>query len=99
MGHLPANPDRREFLRQATALGIAGAGVSVLPAFAADGTAAANPLDLAEWSYFWLGVRRAHLAKGTVVNGEQMYVESFVPAQVRHPFSIVCVHGGGGQGT
>ena len=29
------------------------------------------------------------LAKGTVVNGEQMYVEYFVPAQVRHPFSIV----------
>jgi pimeloyl-ACP methyl ester carboxylesterase len=51
-----------------------------------------------EWSYFWLGAQRAKLAKGTVVNGEQMYVEYFVPANVRHPFSIVLVHGGGGQG-
>ena len=42
--------------------------------------------------------QRAKLASGTVVNGEQMYVEYFVPAQVRHPFSIVLVHGGGGQG-
>src|SRR5256714_3546651 len=101
MRHSPAMPARRDFLRHATALGIAGAAAaaSALPAFAAEGAAATNPLDLAEWSYFWLGVRRAHLAKGTVVNGEQMYVESFVPAQVRHSFSIVCVHGGGGQGT
>jgi pimeloyl-ACP methyl ester carboxylesterase len=27
-----------------------------------------------------------------------MYVEYFIPAQVRHPFSVVLVHGGGGQG-
>ena len=100
---------RREFMRRATALGIAGAAASALGALtaapseaavqeAAKAAAAAAPLDLAEWSYFWLGVQRAKLAKGTVVNGEQMYVESFVPAQVTHPFSMVLVHGGGGQG-
>ncbi|MBI4265797.1 MAG: hypothetical protein HY657_15585 [Acidobacteria bacterium] len=72
------------------------AGEQVAPAARASASMAA--LDLAEWSYFWLGVARARLARGTVVNGEQMYVEYFVPTQVRHPFSIVLVHGGGGQG-
>ena len=61
------------------------------------------PLDLAEWSYFWIGVERAELARGTVVNGRQMYVEYMVPArpidQAGHPYPIVMVHGGGGQGT
>jgi pimeloyl-ACP methyl ester carboxylesterase len=57
------------------------------------------PLDLAEWSYFWIGVERAELARGTIVNGRQMYVEYMIPAQLRHPYPIVMVHGGGGQGT
>jgi pimeloyl-ACP methyl ester carboxylesterase len=100
---------RREFMRTAAKLGIAGAATSAVGILsaapseaslqqAAQAAAATTPLDLAEWSYFWLGVQRAKLAKGTVVNGEQMYVESLIPAQVRHPFSIVMVHGGGGQG-
>ena len=42
-----------------------------------------KPLDLAEWSYFWLGVERAELARGTVVAGRQMYVEYWIPKQVR----------------
>ena len=70
---------------------------------AAQAATAANggiPLDLAEWSYFFVGVERAELARGArIVNGKQMYVESFIPAQVRHPYPIVLVHGGGGQGT
>jgi pimeloyl-ACP methyl ester carboxylesterase len=73
----------------------------------AQGTAASKevgssekiPLDLAEWSYFWVGVERAEFARGTVVNGKQMYVEYAVPRQLRHPYPIVLVHGGGGQGT
>jgi hypothetical protein len=100
---------RRDFMRTATALGVAGAAASAMNLLssspseaavqqAAKAASAMAPLDLAEWSYFWLGAQRAHLAKGTVVNGEQMYVEYFVPAQVRHPFAIVMVHGGGGQG-
>ncbi len=68
------------------------------PAEGAASSQAGNPLDLAEWSYFWLGVERAALAKGTVVSGKQMYVEYMIPAEVRHPYSIVMVHGGGGQG-
>ena len=100
---------RRDFMRRATALGVAGAAAAALPTLvatpseaavqqAAKAASAMAPLDLAEWSYFWLGVQRAKLAKGTLVNGEQMYVEYFVPAQVRHPFAMVLVHGGGGQG-
>lgn len=57
------------------------------------------PMDLAEWSYFFLGAERAELARGTVVAGRQMYVEYWVPSEVRHPYAIVMVHGGGGQGT
>ena len=30
------------------------------------------PLDIAEWSYFWVGIERAELARGMVVNGKQM---------------------------
>src|ERR1700723_2205252 len=63
-------------------------------------TAAADaPLDIAEWSFFWVGVERAETPRGTVINGKQMYVEYQIPARVRHPYPIVLVHGGGGQGT
>src|SRR5262245_25126550 len=95
--------DRRTFIRRTSAL--AGMGISIPgwmlgdPAVAAaEGPAAAPPIDLAEWSYFCVGVERAELARATYVNGKQMYVESFVPARVRHPYPIVLVHGGGGQG-
>ena len=30
--------------------------------------------------------------------GTQMYVEYQIPAKVKHPYPIVLVHGGGGQG-
>jgi len=96
---------RREF----TALGVAGMSAGALatnPLYGAArslaGRAASNQnsaLDLAEWSYFWVGVERAELARGTVVNGKQMYVEYMIPAAVKHPYPIVLVHGGGGQGT
>jgi pimeloyl-ACP methyl ester carboxylesterase len=94
---------RREFLRQAAALGAVGAPLLVLgcgggaaPTDAAGGAAPA--LDLAEWSYFWLGVQGRVFDRGTVVDGTQMYVEYWTPAQVRHPYPMVLVHGGGGQG-
>ena len=57
------------------------------------------PLDVAEWSYMWVNVKRAETARGAFVGGQQMYVEYMIPAQVRHPFPVVLVHGGGGQGT
>ena len=105
--------DRREFMRQAATLGVAGAAASALSALsagtaeaaglAAQAGAAAAPtkiaLDVAEWSYMWVNVKRAETARGAFVGGQQMYVEYMIPAQVRHPFPVVLVHGGGGQGT
>ena len=60
---------------------------------------AGPPLDIAEWSYHWYGVEHALLARGTVCNGMQMYVEHWIPAQVRHPYPVVLIHGGFGQGS
>ena len=102
--------DRRSFMRRAAALGIAGAAAAALaplasPADAAAlaqqtaGAAAKIPLDVAEWSYMWVNVKRAVSARGAVVGGQQMYVEYMIPTVVRHPFPVVLVHGGGGQGT
>ena len=56
-------------------------------------------LDIADWSYFWYGVEHALLARGTVCNGMQMYVEHWIPATVRHPWPVVLIHGGYGQGS
>jgi pimeloyl-ACP methyl ester carboxylesterase len=100
---------RRDFMARAAALGVGAAAMSAIDLLSASPAAAqvaeaaraaqgAAALDLAEWSYFWLGVKRAKLARGTVVSGEQMYVEYWVPRQVKHPYPIVIVHGGGGQG-
>ncbi len=46
-----------------------------------------------------MGVERAEIPRGTVINGKQMYVEYQIPTHVKHPYPIVLVHGGGGQGT
>jgi pimeloyl-ACP methyl ester carboxylesterase len=102
--------DRRLFMRTAAQLGMAGAAAAVLPQLSA-GAEAANlaqqtaadtarlPLDVAEWSYMWVNVKRAETARNAFVGGQQMYVEYMIPSQVRHPFPVVLVHGGGGQGT
>jgi pimeloyl-ACP methyl ester carboxylesterase len=97
---------RRGFMRGASAIAAAGIAIPAWmlgdPAHAAAAQATTGPaqplLDLAEWSYFFVGVERADLARASYVNGKQMYVESFIPAQVRHPYPMVLVHGGGGQG-
>ncbi len=46
-----------------------------------------------------MGVEKAEIPRGTVINGKQMYVEYQIPRVVKHPYPIVLVHGGGGQGT
>ena len=46
-----------------------------------------------------MGVEHALLARGTVCNGMQIYVEHWFPAQVRHAYPVVLVHGGYGQGS
>ena len=56
-------------------------------------------LDIADWSYYWYGVERVKLARGTMINGTQMFVEHWIPTVVRHPYSIVLVHGGYGQAS
>ena len=56
-------------------------------------------LDIADWSYQFYGVEHALLARGTVCNGMQMYVEHWIPAQVQHPYPVVLIHGGYGQGS
>jgi len=56
-------------------------------------------LDIGDWSYFWYGVERAKLARGSVVDGSQMFVEHWIPADVRHAYPVVLVHGGYGQGS
>src|ERR1700694_2125772 len=109
---MTSKSSRREFMSRTAALAAAGvslpewmtaqashAGMVMPPAGQASAARVEAPLDIAEWSYFWVGVERAHLARGTMVNGQQMYVEYWIPNQLRHPYPIVLVHGGGGQGT
>lgn len=88
---------RREMLQgaaAASALLAAGAGTG--QAYAA----AAGPpmLDLAEYSYQYIGVETAATARGPIVDGRCIYVEYFVPRQLRRPYPIILVHGGTGQG-
>ncbi len=75
-----------------------GAALAAAPLVRAQSTA--DPvLDIAEWSYFWVGVEKISTARGTLCNGMQMYVEYWIPAQVQHPYPVVLVHGGYGQGA
>src|SRR5262249_11740185 len=53
---------------------------------------------LAEQGGFWVGVRRRTMPYGTIAQG-QMFVQYMIPAERRHPYPIVLVHGGGAQGT
>ena len=93
-GKLPLDNLRR---RDFTALG-AGA-LTALPLRSQSRSNSGAPLDIAEWSYSWLGVEHVTLARGTMCNGMQIYVERWIPAEVRHPYAIVLIHGGYGQGS
>jgi pimeloyl-ACP methyl ester carboxylesterase len=93
---------RREFgalVGGALAAGAVGRPVLADLESQARGESAGAVLDIADWSYFWFGVEQATLARGTVINGMQMYVEHWIPSDVRHPYAVVLVHGGYGQGT
>ena len=81
---------RRDFIAGTAALPALGAltGVGLNAATTGNYASIAKaPLEIAEWSFFWVGVERAALPGGTsaVVNGKQMYVEYQVPAKVKHP--------------
>ncbi|HEX5229101.1 MAG TPA: hypothetical protein VFW44_15395, partial [Bryobacteraceae bacterium] len=56
-------------------------------------------LDIVDWSYKWIGVEHATLARGTMCNGMQIYVEHWIPREIRHPYPVVLIHGGYGQGS
>ena len=47
--------------------------------------------------FFWTGAERLDGPWGTVIRAP-MYVEWEAPPEVTHPFPIVLIHGGGGQG-
>jgi pimeloyl-ACP methyl ester carboxylesterase len=82
---------------------LAAAAIAVAPKKSQAQTAPAHEpgpvLDIADWSYRWIGVEHATLARGTMCNGMQMYVEHWIPRQVRHPYPVVLIHGGYGQGS
>ena len=74
-------------------------GAALVSATSADAQTSEPVLNIAEWSYHWYGVEHALLARGTVCNGMQMYVERWIPREVRHPYPLVLIHGGFGQGS
>jgi pimeloyl-ACP methyl ester carboxylesterase len=82
---------------------LAAAAIAIAPKNAPAQTAptgnAGPALDIADWSYQWYGVEHALLARGTMCNGMQMYVEHWIPREVRHPYPVVLIHGGYGQGS
>jgi pimeloyl-ACP methyl ester carboxylesterase len=80
-------------------LALAAAAMAVAPRRAAGQASPGPALDIADWSYHWIGVEHATLARGTMCNGMQMYVEHWIPREVRHPYSVVLIHGGYGQGS
>jgi pimeloyl-ACP methyl ester carboxylesterase len=88
-GVLAAAPDRLAAQTRAAARTVSG-----------DAALPAGPqLDIADWSYKWYGVEHATLARGTVCNGAQIYVEHWIPTEVRHPYPVILIHGGYGQGS
>ena len=80
-------------------LALAAAAMAVAPRRAAGQSSAGPALDISDWSYHWIGVEHATLARGTMCNGMQMYVEHWIPREVRHPYPVVLIHGGYGQGS
>ncbi|HTB16475.1 MAG TPA: alpha/beta fold hydrolase [Bryobacteraceae bacterium] len=82
---------------------LAAAAIAIAPKQLTAQTPPANApgpmLDIADWSYRWIGIEHATLARGTMCNGMQMYVEHWIPREIRHPYPVVLIHGGYGQGS
>ena len=49
-------------------------------------------MKLADTGYFWVGTEHKKMPYGTILTG-QMFVQYFTPAEVRHPFPVILVHG------
>ena len=59
--------------------------------------ASVGVLALAAQGFFWVGGEHCESSVGPVLRAP-MYVEYWIPQQLRHPWPLVMVHGGGGQG-
>lgn len=59
---------------------------------------AALNLRIAEQGCFWVGVGHKPVPYGTIAAG-QGFVQYFIPAEVRHRYPILMIHGGGSQIT
>jgi pimeloyl-ACP methyl ester carboxylesterase len=55
-----------------------------------------SALKLSDQGFFWVGADYKQMPYGTILAG-QMYVQYLAPAEVRHPYPVVLVHGGTGQ--
>ena len=56
-----------------------------------------SPLTIADQGFFWVGVTRRQQGYGLTAPGP-MYVQYQIPAERRHRYPLIMVHGGGGQG-
>lgn len=54
-------------------------------------------LHLAAHGFFWVGAETVETPDGPALSG-QSYTEYWIPEDLRHPWPIVMIHGGGGQG-
>jgi pimeloyl-ACP methyl ester carboxylesterase len=59
---------------------------------------ARGPVVTSRRGFFWVGTDTVAMAHGTVPRG-RMFVSWEAPEEVRHPYPLVLIHGGGGQGT
>lgn len=56
-----------------------------------------KPLIIAEQGHFWTGIQSLSTDSGTIAIGA-MSVQYQIPHELKSPFPIVFIHGGGGQG-
>jgi pimeloyl-ACP methyl ester carboxylesterase len=73
-----------------------GARASAAQKSTSNGKKSETALTLADQGFFWVGTEHKNVPYGTIISG-QMYVQYLTPAQVRHPYPVVLVHGGSGQ--
>lgn len=83
-------------LVRAAATALMGAGASLLALTGA--RAQGGPLTIAKQGYFFVGGKLEPSLEGTPPVGH-MYVEYQIPAELRHPYPVVMIHGGSQTGT
>jgi len=69
-----------------------------LAIFAASAARADGPLVIAKQGYFFVGGKIDQTIEGSPTVGH-MYVEFQIPQELRHPYPVVMIHGGGQTGT